>query len=146
MSSTGVKFRELDLSAASETGFVYKSWLGSYKNHADVIPYSMYRKLYQALLDRVIRRPGAVVVLAVHPEHNDQIFGFACIERDSATLHYIYVKENFRRSGIGADILEFINQGNESGEFAFTFSTSLGRKYLRPRGGKYKPRLVRNEL
>lgn len=146
MSNTGVKFRELDLTKPSEVGFVYKSWLGSYKNHADVMPYSMYRKVYQVILDRLIKRDGCLVVLAIHPEHEDQIFGFAVLERSSPTLHYIYVKEDYRRTGVGSDILEFINQGNTSGEFKFTFNTTLGRKFLRSRGGKYDPKPARNEL
>lgn len=146
MSNTGVKFRPLDWANSSEVGFVYKSWLGSYKNHADVTPYSMYRKVYQHYLDRIMRRGECAVILAVHPEHPEQIFGFVCTEKSSPTLHYIYVKEDYRRTGVGTDLLEYINEGNDSGEFAYTFNTSLGRKFLRPRGGKYKPKLVRNEL
>ena len=146
MSSTGVKFRALDLNESSEVGFVYKSWLGSYKNHADVCPYSIYRQTYQAYLDRIIKRPECYVILAVHPEHQEQIFGFICVERSSPTIHYIYVKEDYRRTGVGTDLLEFVSEGNNSGEFAYTFNTALGRKFLRPRGGKYKPKIVRNEL
>ena len=130
----------------SEVGFVYKSWLGSYRNHADVCPYSVYRQTYQAYLDRIVKRDGCMVVLAVHPEHSDQIFGFICVERESPTVHFCYTKEDYRRTGVGSDLLEFVSQGNDSGEFAYTFNTSLGRKFLRPRGGKYKPKLVRNEL
>ena len=146
MSNTGVKFRPLDFANSSEVGFVYKSWLGSYKNHADVTPYSVYRQTYQAYLDRIIKRDECLVVLAVHPEHSDQIFGFICVEKNSPTVHYVYVKEDYRRTGVGSDLLEFVSQGNDSGEFSYTFNTSLGRKFLRPRGGKYKPKLVRNEL
>ena len=146
MSSTGVKFRSLNWENTSEVGFVYKSWLGSYKNHAADIPYSIYRKVYQELLDRIMKRDGCSVILAVHPEHEDQIFGFAVIERSTPALHYIYVKEDYRRKGVGTDLLEFINQGNNSGEFTFTHSTRLGRTFLKSRGGKFNPRFVRNEL
>ena len=144
MSSTGVEFRELDWNNTSEVGLVYKSWLGSYKNHAVDIPYSMYRDLYQGLLDRLLKRDGCVVILAYHPEYPDQIFGFAALERNSATLHYMYVKADYRRKGIGADLLEFILADNTS--FDFTTKTRLGWKYLKSRGGNYKPRFIRNEL
>jgi len=144
MSSTGVKFRELNWDDKSEVGFVYKSWLNSYKNHADVIPYSMYRKLYQAIVDRILKRDGACVVLAYNPAEPDQLLGFAAIERNSPTLHYMYVKDDFRQKGVGSDLLEYILRDECS--FNFTFSTAMGRKFFRPRGGKYKPRLVRNEL
>lgn len=146
MSNTGVIFRALDPNNSSEVGFVYKSWLGSYKNHADVAPYSTYRATYQAYLDRIIQRENCIVLLAVHPEHTDQIFGFACFERLSPVLHYLYVKEDYRRTGVGSDILEALLGDNPDCEFAYTFNTALGRKFLRPRGGKYKPKLVRNEL
>ena len=155
MSNTGVKFRALDTNVPSEVGFVYKSWLGSYKNHADVCPYSIYRQTYQVYLDRIIQRDESAVILAVHPDHPDQIFGFACFEKSFPTLHYIYVKEDYRRTGVGSDLLEYLHNAgsnlaiispSENGEFAYTFNTSLGRKFLRKRGGAYKPKLVRNEL
>lgn len=145
MSSTGVKFRELSWDNKSEVGFVYKSWINSYKNHADVIPYSMYRKLYQAIVDRILKRPGACVVLAYNPAEPDQLLGFAAFERDSPTLHYIYVKADFRNAGVGSDLLEFLlPEGCDA--FKYTFNTSLGRKYLGPRGGRYKPALIRGNL
>ena len=146
MSATGVKFRAINWDDTGEVGLVYKSWLGSYKNHATDIPYTMYRQLYQGLLDRIMQRPGASVILAVHPEHSDQIFGFAVTETESPTLHYIYVKEDYRRKGVGTDILEFINDGNTTGEFCFTHSTRMGRNFLRARGGRFNPRFIRNEL
>jgi len=140
MSETGVKFRELDLSDTSEVGLVYKSWLGSYKNHADVIPFDMYRAVYQVILDRLVKSDDNMVVLAVHPEHPEQIFGFACVSRSSAVLHYLYVKSKYRNKGIASDLLTFLT---ENKPFQFTFSTKLGRKYLLPRGGKPNQRIIR---
>jgi GNAT superfamily N-acetyltransferase len=142
MSKTGVQFRELDLSNKSEVGFVYKSWMGSYKNHAGVIPYGMYRDIMQVFLDRIIKRDGCIVVLITHPNDPDFLFGFAVGERDTPTLHYIYVKEDYRRTGVATDTLEFLGLEN----FEYTHSTSLGRKFLNPRGGKHRPQFVRNEL
>ena len=148
MSNTGLIFRPLDKMNSSEVGFVYKSWINSYKNHADVVPYSEYRATYQGYLERIIDRDNCAVILAVHPEHTDQIFGFVCYELTTPTLHYIYVKggenSNYRREGVGSDLLEYMLGTNL--QFSFTFNTALGRKFLKPRGGKYKPQIVRNEL
>lgn len=148
MSKSGVAFRELNPENSDEVGFVYKSWLGSYKNHADVVPYKIYRQLYQTILESIIDRSECIVVLAYNPDLPDQLFGFACCERAQPTLHYIYVKagpdNQLRRKGIGTDLLEFINEGNTSGEFKYTFNTTMGRKFLNARGGRYNPSFVRN--
>jgi len=144
--STGVIFRELDMSNKSEVGFVYKSWIGSYKNHADVTPFAIYRRVYQAYLDRILKRAGSVVTLAVNPDYPDQILGFTAAERGSTALHYIYVKQDFRKTGVGTDLIENFIGSDTSGEFNYTFNTALGRKFLKKRGGRYKPSIVRNEL
>ena len=145
MSKTGVKFRELNLENTGELGFVFKSWIGSFQNHAGPIPRDMYRTLYQGLLDRIVRRPGCVVLLAVNPANPDQLFGFAVAERDTPTLHYIYVKGGasaLRRKGVGSDLLEALGHTGPVAEFHYTHSTKLGREFLNKRGGRYKPRLI----
>jgi len=144
-SKTGVQFRELDLDNKSEVGFVYKSWLGSYKNHAGVVPYAIYRELYQGLLDRIIRRPGCMVVMITHPTDDNFLFGFAVVERDSPTLHYLYVKYEYRKRGVATDTLKFLGIG-PSDEFIYTHSTKLGRDFLNKRGGRCKEQFVRGDL
>lgn len=143
--SSGIKYRELDWNNKKEVGFVYKSWLGSYKNHADIIPYNIYVKLYRGLLDRLLRRSGATVVLAYNVEHPDQIYAFAAVERNKPVLHYIYTKEDYRRKfRIASDLLSYLLK--DEPEFSFTFNTAAGRKFLKERGGVYRPKLIRGPL
>ncbi len=145
MSRTGVKFRPLDRSNSSEIGFVYKSWLQSFKAYADGVPYSEYRDTYQAYLDRIIQRDRCGVMLAVHPQHTDQIFGFICYELERPIVHYMYVKGDYRRTGVGSDLLEEVLV-TDTGSFDYTFNTRLGRNFLNKRSGRYRPKHARNDL
>ena len=123
---------------------VYKSWLGSYKAHALDVPYTMYAKLYQHLLDRIILRSECQVVLAVDPADPDFIFGFAVLERSVPVLHYIYTKHKMRKNGIGSELLAFVQP--DGAEFKYTFQTTFGRNFLGKRGGKFSRTFTRGEL
>lgn len=128
-----------------DTNFIYHSWLRSYRNRADVIPYHWYYKIYQGVLDRILKRPAARVAVACHPEYSDQIFGFIAYEHTGPipTVHYIYVKDPYRSNGIAQALLSFALSGNET--FNYTFSPSSHSR-VKKRGGSYKPRLVRIPL
>lgn len=144
---TGCLIRPWNPAEPSEVGFVYKSWLGSYKNYAGETPHNIYRKLYQGYLDRIIKRPGCSVLVACDPNDSEVLWGFIVFEKHHPVVHYIYVKEghNLRRNGIGSDLLAFCTNEGET-EFTFTFNTRMGRNFLRKRSGTYNPKFVRNDL
>lgn len=63
-------------------------------------------------IDALIRR-GSEVKVAIFPEDGDVILGWACAEPPSV-LHYVYVKEVYRRQGVAATLLAACGLGAAS--------------------------------
>jgi len=88
----------------SDEGFVLKSWLKSYRTAPanfrlrDREYYEERMPLVKHLVDR------GRVLLAVDVEDPDLAFGWVCYEKN--VLHYVYVKEAFRRLGIATELFE----------------------------------------
>lgn len=95
-----------DYDAAVDMPFVYNSWMNSYRDFArHAFPnepaYSVYRRT-RARLDALIKR-GAELKIACDPDNTTIILGYACAELP--VLHYVYVKEAYRRQGIALTLL-----------------------------------------
>jgi GNAT superfamily N-acetyltransferase len=98
-----------------ELSFVYHSWLHSLRagsNYHRGIPSSVYynnhkRKLYLAL-DR------SHTIVATPKDHPKIISGYIVWESsDPVTVHYIYVKSDFRKLGLGKLLLEVATSGKK---------------------------------
>lgn len=88
--------------------FIYHSWLKSYRatwdrganttRHIDKDVYYYYQKhIIRDLLQE------SHVMVAVNPDDLDQIYGYCLAqtsERGCGVIHYIFVKQSFRRLGI----------------------------------------------
>lgn len=89
-----------------DRNFILSTWLKSFRNShfACMIPNDIYFKAHKALIMATLQESG--VVVAVNPEDESQIFGYGVYTPNGgATLcHYIYVKESYRRLGIGTTL------------------------------------------
>lgn len=125
--SSGCRIR---LFVESDRGFVFHSWLKSFKNshYAGVIPMHHYYKVYTEALNDILSREGTEVVVATNPEESDarhEIFGWCCAERGPGhppVLHYIYMKQAFRHNGIAKEMLQATGI-LDAPEFWYTFRT-----------------------
>jgi GNAT superfamily N-acetyltransferase len=110
----------------SDLAFVTSSWKESFLARARAL---ITREILRAI-DR-----GRVLV-ACDKLDEDALVGFAAFGDDE--LHYVYVKEAFRKEGAARDLLE----GQRAG--AYTFRTDIGESRLKPeaRGLVYKPRII----
>lgn len=83
--------------------FVHSSWVTNYghvwgyKN----MPISLFKAEMDAYVDR--RTANDTVLIAYFPDVPDEILGWACFSGD--TLHYVYVKGVYRRSGIATGLV-----------------------------------------
>lgn len=89
-----------------DEGLVYHSWSNSYREAVqhrwgDIPLYSYYKRM-RASIDALLAR-GAEVKIACDPDDQNLIMGWACAEPPA--LHYVYVKEVYRRQGIGASLV-----------------------------------------
>jgi len=98
-----VAFRE---AVEGDLHFLISSWLKSYRSSRktwDVESHLFYdgRCGHKAVVLRLLS--GCPVAVACHPIHTDQIYGWLCHTEDA--IHYIYVKEEFQRMGIGRQLV-----------------------------------------
>jgi GNAT superfamily N-acetyltransferase len=87
----------------SDAALIYSSWLRSYWNATarDLgIEFSVYQAGQRARIARLLARYGARV--ACSPEAPDTIMGWSC--DDGFTLHYLYVRQIYRRQGIAGQL------------------------------------------
>lgn len=86
-----------------EMAFIYSGWLRShrYSRFAVDIPGPIYFDNHKKVVELLLST-GRIVV-ACNPDHPDQLFGFVCYQPThggAAVMHYLYVKQPFRRFGI----------------------------------------------
>lgn len=128
----------------SDHAFVVDAWKRSYEGAAAVkhCDPGHYRTELGRAIQRVIRGSLSnmcgtpVVRVAYDPKDDDHLVGFACFSQsqaDSAELHYIYVKRDFRGQGIARALLE----GVPIKAYTFLSPTARPRK-----GWRFTPRFT----
>ena len=60
---------------------------------------SQSRTFLQALI------PSSQLLVLCNPEDNDHIMGWICYEKENPCLHFLFIKFNFRRMGMGKRLL-----------------------------------------
>lgn len=100
----------------SDISFIYSSWLKSYKHGSELgkstrtgVFFNSYREVLDAILQRsqtfvacLIDEPEVILGYLVHEPLADEPFTVDPIH----ILHYAFIKESFRRLGIGQMLLE----------------------------------------
>lgn len=133
----------------ADMGLVHGSWRSSFRGSfaAGPIPFAVYDDVYRTVIARILARPGASVVVAYHPGEEvgaADLYGWLCYE-PGPVVHYCFVKQSFRRSGIARGL--FAAAGiDPAGGFVYTFSTHAA-KLLAPkmRRAVWNPLAARNE-
>ena len=67
--------------------------------------YSQHQSILKKILDR------SLVLVASDPEEDDHVFGYCVFEKDC--LHWVYVKKDLRRMGLGSYLLARTGLGDE---------------------------------
>jgi ribosomal protein S18 acetylase RimI-like enzyme len=90
----------------SDIAFVYSTFLKGLRHgnkHLSFMPSKSYFALYHERLTAILQDPTTVVTVACLTDDPSVILGYSVT--GPATLHCIYVKKAFRRSGIGRRLL-----------------------------------------
>ena len=86
-----------------ETPLVYSSWLRSYRTAADPhVGQVVFFKRHHELIESILSNPSTLVTVLTADSSPGTVLGWAC--RTGTTLHYVYVKEAFRRMGFGTQL------------------------------------------
>jgi len=62
------------------------------------VPHKLTKKRYQALCELLLDRKPELFRIAVNENDLDQIFGWACVDKDC--LHFVYIKQPYRGFGL----------------------------------------------
>lgn len=113
----------------SDLNFIYATWLNSFRDDSSVgksVRKSIFYFEYEKVLDELLARPHAIALVAVKPDEPNVIFGYLVFE--DRTLHYVFVKEDFRNFGIAKNLFQ-VALGGEGG-VTFTHKTNHVRALI----------------
>jgi GNAT superfamily N-acetyltransferase len=87
----------------ADARFVLDSWARSFRRSpfAGCVPEDLYPSVVRATATRLLAT--GTLEVACNPDEPDQILGWAL--REPGRLHYVYVKDPWRRDGIARDLL-----------------------------------------
>lgn len=108
-----VRFREA--TRADDIGLVMDPWLTSFQNFSMSIGMN-YSVIRDMVTNKVV---NSKTILAVNPEDDTQIFGFICYKR--GILHFIYVKEVFRKNKVAKQLMRYAGFSNQNKSVYTTF-------------------------
>lgn len=108
-----------------DRSFWLDAWLKSYKKSdwAGVCPNHLFFDLHRMVIEDLLER-GAQIWMVVLPGEPNTFMGFLCTEDYKGTgkqdtVHYLYIKEPWRRNNLGSQVLnEVVGK-----KFAYTFRT-----------------------
>lgn len=138
MSTTESKKNKLPIriraAANEDIGFIFNSWLKSYRNaqYVNGISNTIYFSSHHKLIEQILIRSN--VQIACSQEDPSQIYGYSVSEKMEGFLvvHYVYVKHPFRNLGIGNSLLQTSGYDPKNATIN-THSTDLSRRVQ----GKY---------
>lgn len=144
----GVVVRDYD--PESDLSYVTDSWRRSYEysKWSGTLPTKVYVEAYKAAIQHLLDLPSTKILI-VCTEKNDEldldenfIIGYVVYDLDRPVVHYLYIKEPFRRKGIGKALL---TRAVGDAPFKYTFRTA-GCEYLRGRfHAQFNPKLIREK-
>lgn len=125
---------------ADEFKLVYDAWGQSYRKSpwAGTVPNHLWDQVSRETARSILER-GAVVRVAVTPIAGREaefpavrrVMGFAVSEPGRNVLHYLYVKELFRGTGVGKALLFDATHDFADGQpFVYTHRTRASSKFL----------------
>ena len=132
-----------------DEAFIYNSWLKSFRgaHFSGVLPSDLYYEAYRTLIDRILFDDRTSIAVCHNIENENQIFGYAVaadLGEHQPVLHYIYVKDPFRRAGIMKELVRHL-QIERLERFFYTFRTGICKKLTGPTGvfpmASFKPSL-----
>lgn len=111
--------------------FITNSWLRSnckrgYKHLEPQVYYQWHHRVLEALI------PASNVIVACDVDDPDRLYGYGVAKYDGPTLivHYLYVRDGWRRQGIGRSILRAWLERWTPGALVWTHSTELFEGFL----------------
>lgn len=122
------------LGHAEDRPFLFSSWLKSFRDSCPYVWNGTYYAGQHRLIESLLADEDTAVHIAAPMGDDLTIYGWVVHSRDAKTLHYVYVKEAFRRMGIGAVLAR--------NPQVTTHMTKYGQLALKGRPVAYNPYLL----
>lgn len=108
--TTGLLIRQ---GRPTDAPFLFNSWLKSFRKawFSMRIPSDVFFAQQHLVIEDILQRPGTRVFVVTPAGDEDTICGYAVTEAVPGTdgkaliVHYVYVKETFRKLGLGKQLL-----------------------------------------
>jgi GNAT superfamily N-acetyltransferase len=88
-----------------DEAFLYSTWLKSYRNSVRGCPTPIYNIGQRYRINKILAAPDTIIQVACHPETRELMFGYM-VSGNNNSLHYLYVKSQYRKAGIAKALLE----------------------------------------
>lgn len=122
--------------------FIYSSWLKSfriYSRWAKAVPAQIYFGNHKRVVQKLLEDSG--VLIACNPECPDQIFGYAVYQPTAggvAVLHYLYVKQPYRKMGIATALFrEALHRSEHRSELPVAVTHIPDREFREDGGARW---------
>lgn len=95
-------------SRESDKNFVLATFLrGLYYGDSwfSEIPKDIFMNNYKHIAEALINSPKVIIKIACLPDDPDVILGYSVLSSDYQTIHWIYVKQVWRKKGIGRSLV-----------------------------------------
>ena len=94
---------------ADDISFIYSTWLRSYRNDSAIglsVRKSVFFESYRLVLDQILAKAATKVLVACKIDEPNVIYGYLVAEPTEKILHYIFVKDAFRRFQIAKTLFQ----------------------------------------
>ena len=153
----GIVIRPMQEGEQEEEGFVAGVWQVSFREdvHRSNQQHPAYRAMKATLktalrsqVNALLAKPGAIVLLATNPEDPQHFLGFIAYEGQATPdgpliVHYLYVKQIYRRMGVGRALLDAARGQDTARPIVYTHRTYKGAAVMEDVGALYFPHFAR---
>lgn len=130
-----------------DANFLFNSWLKSYRRSwfAQRIPNDVFYAQQHLVIEDILNRPLTRVSVITPAGDPDTICGYAVTEAidgaasKAAIVHYVYVKETFRKLGLATRLLQAAGVGADAQIVFLSHITSHFAPLAEKRGYVYNP-------
>lgn len=96
----------------SDLNFIRNSWAKSYYKGSEYVKFispNEFHERHRPIREEILKRPNIALVVACSTDDEDLILGWILIEKpkekSGTILHYLYVKEAFKKEGISKELM-----------------------------------------
>lgn len=117
----------------ADIAFIYSTWLRSYRNDSLIglsVKKSIFFETYRLVLDQILAKNTTKVLVACLPEDDSVILGYLVADPTEKVLHYIFVKDAFRRFHIAQTLYDKVFSEMGEGVVSITHSTHHVKNFI----------------